>query len=291
MKFGSLLALMMLAGSSSPVFSAEKLNIDVYNPGNSSLFPVSSEIVSGPKEVALIDAQFQRNDALELVKRIKATGKTLTTIYISHSDPDYYFGLDTLHMAFPQAKILATPETIAAIEKSKEGKLQYWGPKLKENAPARIIVPEPLKGSSFTVDNKRIEVKGLKGPDAERSWLWVPSLKTVMGGVVVNGNNMHVWLADSQTKAERSAWLETLQQIRALRPVRVIPGHLLPGADEDIKSVNFTRDYIRSVEEALSASPNSAALINTIKTKYPNLQGAASLELSAKVLKGEMSWP
>ncbi|WNN46617.1 MBL fold metallo-hydrolase [Winslowiella toletana] len=276
---------------SSPLFAASKLNIDVYNPGKASVFAVSSEIISGPSEVALIDAQFQRNDAQELVKRIKASGKTLTTVYISHSDPDYYFGLDTIKAAFPQAKILATPQTIALIDQTKDLKLKYWGPILKENAPQELITPQPLHGDSFSVDGERIEVKGLKGPSPERSWLWVPSLKTMLGGVVVSGNNIHVWLADTQTQQQRADWLKTLDEAIALRPVRVIPGHFLPGADENVKSITFTQDYLRAVEKALPESKNSAELIKIIKAQYPDLEEASSLELGAKVLKGEMRWP
>lgn len=292
MKIRLLLSMGVAALSlSSPLFAASKLNIDVYNPGKASVFAVSSEIISGPSEVALIDAQFQRNDAQELVKRIKASGKTLTTIYISHSDPDYYFGLDTIKAAFPQAKILATPQTIALIDQTKDLKLKYWGPILKENAPQELITPQPLHGDSFSVDGERIEVKGLKGPSPERSWLWVPSLKTMLGGVVVSGNNIHVWLADTQTQQQRADWLKTLDEAIALRPVRVIPGHFLPGADENVKSITFTQDYLRAVEKALPESKNSAELIKIIKAQYPDLEEASSLELGAKVLKGEMRWP
>jgi len=292
MKIRLLLSMGVAALSlSSPLFAASKLNIDVYNPGKASVFAVSSEIISGPSEVALIDAQFQRNDAQELVKRITASGKTLTTVYISHSDPDYYFGLDTIKAAFPQAKILATPQTIALIDQTKDLKLKYWGPILKENAPQELITPQPLHGDSFSVDGERIEVKGLKGPSPERSWLWVPSLKTMLGGVVVSGNNIHVWLADTQTQQQRADWLKTLDEAIALRPVRVIPGHFLPGADENVKSITFTQDYLRAVEKALPESQNSAELIKIIKAQYPDLEEASSLELGAKVLKGEMSWP
>jgi len=292
MKIRLLLSMGVAALSlSSPLFAASKLNIDVYNPGKASVFAVSSEIISGPSEVALIDAQFQRNDAQELVKRITASGKTLTTVYISHSDPDYYFGLDTIKAAFPQAKILATPQTIALIDQTKDLKLKYWGPILKENAPQELITPQPLHGDSFSVDGERIEVKGLKGPSPERSWLWVPSLKTMLGGVVVSGNNIHVWLADTQTQQQRADWLKTLDEAIALRPVRVIPGHFLPGADENVKSITFTQDYLRAVEKALPESKNSAELIKIIKAQYPDLEEASSLELGAKVLKGEMRWP
>jgi hypothetical protein len=79
--------------------AADTLTMEVYNPGEKSVFPVSSEIISGKHEVALIDAQFQRNDAEELVKKIKATGKKLTTVYISHSDPRSHRRKSSLHRA------------------------------------------------------------------------------------------------------------------------------------------------------------------------------------------------
>jgi len=177
------------------------------------------------------------------------------------------------------------------LDKTKDQKLKYWGPILKENAPQAVITPQQLHGDSFTVDGQRIEVKGLQGPSPERSWLWVPSLKTMLGGVVVAGNNIHVWLADTQTKQQRTDWLATLDEARALKPQHVIPGHFLPGADKNVKSITFTQSYLRAVEKALPESKNSAELVTTIKAQYPDLAEESSLELSAKVLKGEMSWP
>ncbi|MDF4405723.1 MBL fold metallo-hydrolase, partial [Vibrio parahaemolyticus] len=164
---------------------AKKLTLDVYNPGHNSVFPVSSEIISGPTEVVLIDAQFQNNDAQKLVDKIQKLNKKLTTIYISHSDPDFYFGLETLTKAFPEAKVVATAETVNAINATKDGKLAYWGGELKNEAPSHVIVPEVIKGNSFTVDGEKLEIKGLDGASPDRTYLWVPSLKAVVGGVLV----------------------------------------------------------------------------------------------------------
>ena len=124
--------------------AAEPLKLEVYNPGAKSMFPVSSELVMGQADAVLIDAQFQRNDAEALVQKIKASGKKLTTVYISHSDPDYYFGLDVIQAAFPKAKIVATAPTVAAIKASMDGKLAYWGPVLKDNAPKKLVLPAVL---------------------------------------------------------------------------------------------------------------------------------------------------
>ncbi|CAM3762802.1 MBL fold metallo-hydrolase [Rouxiella silvae] len=271
--------------------AAEKpapLKLDVYNPGEQSLFAVSSEIISGNKDVMLIDAQFQRNDAQKLVEKIKATGKKLTTIYISQSDPDFYFGLSTLHAAFPQAKIVATQATVDTINATKDGKLTFWGPKLRENAPDSVIVPEVLKGNTLWLEGNKLEIKGVM---ADKTFVWIPTLKAVVGGVLVDGNNMHVWVADSQTKEQRQKWLASLEQITQLKPTVVVPGHFLPGAPQNLESVNFTRQYLQTIEAELPKTQNSTQLIAAMKAHYPQLKEESSLELTAKVLKGEMKWP
>lgn len=277
-----------LLGSSLSAHAASALKMDVYNPGEKSVFPVSSEIITGDKEAVLIDAQFQRNDAEKLVEMIKATGKKLTTVYISQSDPDYYFGLDVIHAAFPDAKIVATQATIDQINASKDGKVAFWGPQLKDNAPKSVVVPEPLKDTTFELEGHKFEVQGV---DKERTFVWIPSLKAVVGGVLVNGNNMHVWTADTQTPKSRKQWVEALNEIAGLNPQVVVPGHFLPGAPKTLESVEFTRQYLLTLEKELPKAKDSAALIAAMKKHYPQLKDDSSLQLSAKVLKGEMKWP
>lgn len=277
----------LLLGTSLTARAAD-LKMDVYNPGQNSIFAVSSEIITGEKDAVLIDAQFQRNDAQKLVEMIKASGKNLTTIYISQADPDFYFGLDTLHAAFPKAKIIATQATIDEINATKAGKVAFWGPQLKDNAPKAVIVPEPLKGNSFELEGKKFEIKG---QTPARTFVWIPALKAVVGGVIVDGNTNHLWVADTQTPESRQAWIATLDQIAALKPTLVVPGHFLPGAAQTLKSVEFTKQYLQTMEKELPKAKNSQALVKSMKGHYPALKGDESLEISAKVLKGEMKWP
>ncbi|MBN6367504.1 MBL fold metallo-hydrolase [Providencia hangzhouensis] len=286
----TLLAATALFATTINLAQAETLTLDVYNPGNNSVFPVSSEIISGSSEVVLIDAQFQKNDAQQLVDKIKKLNKKLTTIYISHSDPDYYFGLDTLTNAFPEAKVIATANTVEAIKATKDGKLAYWGGVLKDEAPAHVIVPEVIKGDYFTVDGEKLEIKGLDGVSPDRTYLWVPSLKAVVGGVIVS-DNIHVWVADTQTEESRKNWLQTLKDIKALNPATVVPGHFTGASKLDVTTVSFTQKYLQDFESAYKTSKNSGELIQKVAAKYPQLDDKSSLELSAKVIKGEMKWP
>ena len=107
----------------------------------------------------------------------------------------------------------------------------------------------------------------------------------------VSGNNIHVWMADTQTAQSRAEWQQTLEGISALKPDVVVPGHYLPGAPLTLASVTFTQGYIAAVEKALPKAKDAAQLVAMLKKQYPNLKDEASLELGAKVLKGEMTWP
>jgi glyoxylase-like metal-dependent hydrolase (beta-lactamase superfamily II) len=270
--------------------AAQPLELQIYNPGEKAIFPVSSTIVSGAHDAVLIDAQFQRNDAEALVRKLKAGGKKLTTVYVSHGDPDYYFGLDVIQSAFPDARIVATAPTVAHIKATMDGKLAYWGPILKDNAPRKLVLPEVLAGDTLKLEGRSIEIKGLDGASPERSYLWIPSLKTVTGGVVV-ASGIHVWVADTQSAKNRSDWQSTLNSIAALKPAAVVPGHILGEVPKGLGAVKYTSAYLKAFEAEAAKAQNSAELVAAMKARYPQAGEQASLELSAKVIKGEMKWP
>lgn len=270
--------------------AAQPLTTEIYNPGEKAIFAVTSVLVSGAQDAILIDAQFSTLDAQKVADLIRASGKRLTTIYISHGDPDYYFGLETLKQAFPDAKILATPQTIAHIKETSAGKLTYWAPILGTGAPKQVVVPEPLQGNSLSLEGQELQIIGLDGPTPDRSFVWIPSIKTVAGGISVMAGE-HVWMADTQTPQSHTDWLATLARIESLQPARVIPGHFDPGAPQDLQAVRFTADYIKAYDEEAAKAKDSAGLIAAMKQRYPKHGALPSLELSAKVSKGEMKWP
>ena len=90
--------------------------------------------------------------------------------------------------------------------------------------------------------------------------------------------------------AERSAWVAQLDEMAALQPTLVVPGHMKAGSSLDASAIGFTRDYLRTFEKNLATSKNSAELIDAMKKAYPAAPMGLSLEIGAKVNKGEMKW-
>lgn len=249
-------------------------------------------LVTGPSEALLIDAGFTFPDGRALVDAIKATGKKLTTLYISQSDPDYYYSVKPIVEAFPEVKVLAASETIAAIKASVEKKLAVWGPQLKENGPqtmSDIVLPEAFDGPSLTVDGETVEIVQAEPGLPNRRYLWVPSLEAVFGGVMIF-SGVHVWTADTRTPESRAAWIATLDRILARKPKIVVPGHLVVNAPTDLSGIEQTKAYLLAFEEELPKAKDSAALKSAMEARFPGLDMGVALDIGAKVATGEMQW-
>lgn len=265
------------------------LKVKVYHADENS-FSVNSTLITGETEAMVIDTGFTRADALRIAGNVLDSNKKLTTILVSQADPDYYFGVETLKQIFPDANVVATPTVLAEIKHKLPKKIKFWSPKMGANAPINPVLPKPLTHTTLTVDGQKIEIRGTTGELANRPYVWIPSLKTITGNVSVY-NNMHVWMADSKTKASRQAWVAQLDEMTALNPRTVIAGHshTAEGA-MDVSAIHFTKNYLIKFEQALANSQNSKQLIQKMMQTYPNLADKSSLELGAKVTTGEMEW-
>lgn len=260
-------------------------------PAGENGFYRAPALISGGSEAVLIDGGFTYSDGLTVVEAIRATGKTLTTIYVSQSDPDYYFSLKPITAAFPKARVIAASATVAAIRASVEKKLAVWGPQLKENGPqtlADIIVPESFDGPTLQVDGETIEILAAEGL-ANRRTLYVPALNAMVGGVLVF-SGVHVWTADTPTPALRASWRANLAALAARKPGIVVPGHMAATAAIDSAAIAFTIAYLTAFDEELPRAATAAALKAAMDARFPGLGMGVALDIGSKVATGEMQW-
>jgi glyoxylase-like metal-dependent hydrolase (beta-lactamase superfamily II) len=264
------------------------LKIKIYNASENS-FGVASVIVSGETDAVLIDAQFTLVDAEKVAHEIKSSGKKLTTIYVSHGDPDFYFGLEVFKKYFPEVTVYASSTTVEHIKATAQKKLEVWGERLGKNITSNAILPQVLKGNSIALEGEKLEIIGLE-EFPSKTFVWIPSIKAVIGGINVFGTSFHLWMADAQTTESRNQWIAILDKIVTLNPTIVIPAHANSETVFDISTVNHTKSYIQFYEEALKSNKTSESLIMTLKSKYPNLTFETALQIGAKVNTGEMKW-
>ncbi|MCQ4141534.1 MBL fold metallo-hydrolase [Chryseobacterium sp. EO14] len=216
--------------------------LKVYNASENS-FGVASVIVTGKTEAVLIDAQFTLADAEKVAQEIKKDGKKLTAIYVSHGDPDFYFGLEIFKKYFPEVTAYASPATIEHIKKTAQKKLEVWGERLGKNISSNIVLPQNLKEEFIELEGEKLEIIGLE-EFPSRTFVWIPSVKAAVGGINVFGTSFHLWMADAQTAEARKEWTSVLNKIDNLNPKIVIPAHAKSETPFDISAVKHTRNYI-----------------------------------------------
>jgi glyoxylase-like metal-dependent hydrolase (beta-lactamase superfamily II) len=271
----TLLAALLVASTAH----AKPLEVSVYTASPQG-FLVDSTLVTGEKDAILIDAQFTLADAHRLVAQILESKKNLTTVYITHYHPDHYFGLQVIHHAFPKARLVALPAALAEIKKTVKPKLAQWSPMYGVLIPAEPTLPVALGTPQLTLDGQTLEIHGgVTGDDVDNSYVWIPSIKTVIAGDVVF-RGVHPWTANTRPE-QRKAWIKTLDEIAALHPTAVVAGHKDPTLDNSPAGIQQTREYLVAFDAAVATSRSSAEVQQKVRAKYSDLQLPIILQLGA----------
>lgn len=264
------------------------LAFHIYHPGANAIFDVTSTLIAGETEAFLVDAQFQKQYVEELVKPLKDSGKELKVIYIFHFDSDYYFGLDVLADAFPKARILSTAQTAWMISASMEDKLAVWKKALRKDAPARFILPEAVKELPLLEGE---EIRIVTCPDDEmHSFLYVPSAKTILGGVSL-AEDSYPWMADTKGLDELDKWIRQVETMQALAPKQVIASHHYQDERKGNPVIlSCTLEYLKYYRDALTSGNTADAIVSIMSEKYPDLEGKDTLAFGARVITGAEPW-
>jgi glyoxylase-like metal-dependent hydrolase (beta-lactamase superfamily II) len=259
-----------------------ELKLEVF-VGSENAFHVTSTIVTGERDAVVIDAQFTRTDARRLAARIKALGKNLTTVYITHGHPDHYLGLTTLREEFPDARLVTAPEVVGEIEDTVAAKVAQWKPLYGDEVPGEPVLPQRLNSDVIDVEGTELQVIHIGQGDAHDSTIVsIPTLSTIVAGDVAY-NGTHVWLAETDAEA-RSQWIANLEALAEMNLAKVIAGHKVPDADDDGRRVLLTetRDYVAAFDAAVARTSNEEELIKAVTEQYGSRALPMILEIAAQ---------
>src|SRR5436309_223509 len=236
-----------------------KLQLKVHHGAGVNGYDVNSTMISGEKDMLVIDPQFSLSEAHRLAAEILESKKNLALIYITHPHPDHLFGLAVLKQAFPQAKIVALPSTVNGAKTGWPARQKFWFPTYGNNIPGPDpVLPEELTTPVLTLEGQQFPVTGpVQGDDGPgNSFVFIPSLKAVVTGDIVFD---HVYFGVPRDKA-REDWSKTIEQIMSLKPEIIVPGHEGPGAKHDVSAIAFMKKYIADWDVNVAKSKNAAEM-------------------------------
>jgi glyoxylase-like metal-dependent hydrolase (beta-lactamase superfamily II) len=244
--------------------------------------PTSATIVSGPTEAILIDALYLKDDVRELGDLIERTGKTLTTIYITHAHADHYSGLGPLLERFPSARCVAMPNVVDAMKEEMELHKEQWRMLFGDACVTPGALPDPIEERTLFVDGSPVNIIEVKQADIHpTSIVHVPDIDVVIAGDSIY-NEIHPMLGLS-TPEEWRDWLETVDLVESLNPRMIVAGHRRPDGDDYAVETMIaqTRSYIHDFADAYEVAKDMEDLVNIMVAKYPNHGNLWSLQFSA----------
>src|SRR5580704_13762665 len=131
-------------------------------PGTTQLMwsPISSTLISGRRDAVLVDTYITVEQADILVDWVVASGKNLTTIYVTHGHGDHFFGIGALLDRFPNARALATPDVVKLMRQqvSPDGLANFWNPLFPGQIPDRPVIAEELKRNVIDLEGHDLVV-------------------------------------------------------------------------------------------------------------------------------------
>ena len=130
-------------------------------------------------------------------------------------------------------------------------------------------MPEELATPVLTLEGQEFPMTGgVQGADGPgNSFVWIPSLKAVVTGDIVFD---HVYFGVPRDAA-RENWRKTIDQIVALKPAVIVPGHEGPGATRNLQSIEFMKKYIADWDANVARSKNAAEMRANVLRQYPGL--------------------
>ena len=233
---------------------------------------IASTLIYGKQDAVLVDAFMTTKQADSLVDWVVASGKNLTTIYITHGHGDHWFGIGALLERFPNAKAVATSDVIKVMRKHASPEILegVWKAGYPGQIPDQLVIAEELKGNVIDLEGHDLIVVDLGHTDTDHTTcLNVPSIGLVVAGDAVY-NDVHLYLAESNTKT-RSEWINALDKIKSLNPRAVIAAHKRPGNPDSPKIVEETRQYILDFDRLAEMTTTAQELYDKMLEFYPNL--------------------
>jgi glyoxylase-like metal-dependent hydrolase (beta-lactamase superfamily II) len=261
-------------------------------PGKEELMWVanSATLIQGERDAILVDTLLTTEQSKILLDWVVASGKNLTTIYITHGHGDHFFGLDSLLEHFPHAKAVATPEVVKAMREhlSPAWIDNFWRRLFPGDIPDRLLVAEPLEGNDLELEGRKlVAVDAGRTDTAPSTCLHVPSIGLIVGGDAVY-NGIHPFLGETDTES-RLEWIATLDKLEALNPSAVIAGHKVPTNADDPRIIAETRQYLRDFNRLNSATTTARQLYDAMLEIYPDRVNPGSLWGGANTAKKQSS--
>jgi glyoxylase-like metal-dependent hydrolase (beta-lactamase superfamily II) len=249
--------------------------VQVFSSAESAFF-VNSFIIETARGLVLVDTQFLTSSAQQLRDAIRARGKPLLAVVITHPHPDHFNGTAEIASEWPGLPIYATQTTLDVIRATEADKRAAWTPVYGEDYPQQTALPNTVvvPGEAVFVDGLELRIDDLgEGESADITVIHLPDSNQLIASDLLY-HKVHPWLAEGRTKQ----WLRQLEIVREryATATAVFAGHGEAGGLDALAQqaeylTNF-RDWVsEGVADLMRPTPEEKkAITEIVLQRYPN---------------------
>jgi glyoxylase-like metal-dependent hydrolase (beta-lactamase superfamily II) len=250
------------------VLKYEKVTVHSYMAPADGLF-VTSQILETPNQIVIVDAQYTRLYAMEVLDYVRGLNKSVSRIYVSHSHPDHWNGLS----AFAGYPIYTLPEIKAEIS-ARAGRGQADSAAANPAADVREISADVLSSGKEVIDGVRFEFEKVSAAEGSVHLLIrLPEISTLVAQDLVY-NNVHLYAGQN----EFDHWLSVVSELKSRNSdATILAGH---GKPVDRSGYDRMIAYLEDLRQFRVTSKNGEELKQKLLEKYPAYNGSRLIDIS-----------
>lgn len=308
---------MAAAGIASGSCASKQHQLVVKTHVNAGMsFNMVSSLIIGSEAAVLIDMPMAIPEAKELAAWVRnTTDKPLVAVFTTHFHPDHYLSGGAFLEMFPTAKYYASSRAIEHMKSEAPAQVcithtlisfvhvptfqqvARWQKTFGvDNIVSKTAIPVPFDHTFFTLpgdESTPIELVGLLGGDTvDETLFWIPSTRTLIAGDTVYSHELHLWIADLQTKALTSSWIASLDLIESMKPETIVSGHALSAKGSTApQNLAYSQAYLKFWQKSIEAKGTDfytpEQIFAKFNSSFPGLLGNAVSSTLLNITAGQ----
>ena len=240
----------------------------------------ATHVIEGVNSLIVIDTQYTLPMAKSFKNFVDSLNKPIEYIFITHSHPDHYLGLEAFINCNNPINVGALIKTIEEIEQSGQQMLNQSIKTMGSSMMAsNIIIPNIIvEPGLYDWEGIQLDIRSVVMTESSDNMvIFIPALNAIIVQDLVY-NHMHLWVAERNF----NNWINWLKQLKQTEFDTLLVGHGYPTCDRNIIDDNIY--YLQMAKNLLNNKVTVQKFDQQMIEAFPDFRGRELFAIQDKIL-------